>query len=83
MNTQTGTWPGTTPAILLRILHFAPVRMALLWVLLTYLYLSCHFFRALYAKGPLQAAAASLVAGAVMLIVYAGVVFYLERRPAS
>jgi hypothetical protein len=67
----------------MRILRFAPTRMALLWVLLTYLYLSCHFFRATYTHGPLQAVAATVVAGAVMLIVYAALVVFIERRAAS
>jgi membrane protease YdiL (CAAX protease family) len=79
MNTATDMPPG----ILLRILNFAPTRMALLWVLLTYLYLSCFFFRASYTHGPLQSLAATVVAGAVMLIVYASLVVFIERRTAS
>lgn len=79
--------PPTTPAppagLAQRILHFAPTRMALWWLLLTYLYLSCHFFRATYAQGALKGIAATVVAGAVMLIVYAGLVVFIERRPAS
>jgi membrane protease YdiL (CAAX protease family) len=69
--------------LLLGILRFAPVRMALLWLLLTYLYLSVYFFRATYAQGPLKGVAATVVAGAVMLIVYAAVVHFIERRPVS
>jgi membrane protease YdiL (CAAX protease family) len=68
---------------LLRFLRFTPVRMALLWVLLTYLYLSVYFFRATYAQGPLKGVAATLMAGAVMLIVYASVVSFIERRSVS
>lgn len=79
MNAATDKPPG----IPMRILHFAPVRMGLLWLLLTYLYLSCYFFRATFAQGPLKGIAATVVAGAVMLIVYAGVVFFIERRPVS
>jgi hypothetical protein len=79
MNAATDTPPGT----LMRILHFAPTRMALLWLLLTYLYLSCYFFRATFAQGTLKGIAATVVAGAVMLIVYAGVVYFIERRPVS
>lgn len=79
--------PPTTPAppagLVQRVLHFAPTRMALWWLLLTYLYLSCHFFRATYAQGALKGIAATVVAGAVMLIVYAGLVVFIERRPAS
>ena len=71
------------PGPLLRFLRFTPVRMALLWVLLTYLYLSVYFFRATYAQGPLKGVAATVVAGAVMLIVYASVVSFIERRSVS
>ena len=71
------------PGALMRFLRFAPVRMALLYVLLTYLYLSVYFFRATYAQGPLKGVAATVVAGAVMLIVYASVVSFIERRPVS
>jgi hypothetical protein len=81
MNAAADKPADTPPAILMRILHFAPVRVALLWLLLTYLYLSVYFFRATYAQGPLKGVAATVAAGAVMLIVYAGVVFFIERRP--
>jgi hypothetical protein len=83
MSAATDMRPDPPPGILMRILHLAPTRMALLWVLLTYLYLSCYFFRTTYTHGPLQAVAATVVAGAVMLIVYAGLVVFIERRPAS
>lgn len=74
---------ATQPGILMRILHFAPTRMALFYVGLTYLYLSCYFFRATYAQGPLKGLAATVVAGAVMLLFYASLVVFIERRPAS
>ena len=74
---------NTKLELLLRILPLAPVRMALFYVLLTYLYLSCYFFRTSFTHGPLQALAATVVAGAVMLIVYAAVVHFIERRPVS
>lgn len=83
MNAATDRQADTPPAIVMRILHFAPVRIALLWLLLTYLYLSGYFFKATYAQGPLKGVAATVVAGAVMLIVYAGVVFFIERRPVG
>jgi hypothetical protein len=67
----------------MRFLRLAPVRMALLYVLLTYLYLSVYFFRATYAQGALKGVVATVVAGAVMLIVYAAVVHFIERRPVS
>jgi membrane protease YdiL (CAAX protease family) len=71
------------PSLWLRMLHFAPTRMALLWVTLTYLYLSGFFFRTSFTHGPLQALAATVMAGAMMLIVYAGLVVYIERRTVS
>ena len=83
MSASTDTRPDTPPGILTRILRFAPSRMALFYVGLTYLYLSCYFFRATYAQGPLKGLAATVVAGAVMLIVYASLVVFIERRPAS
>jgi len=67
----------------LRILHFAPTRMALLYVTLTYLYLSGFFFRGSFTHSALQAMAATLMAGAMMLIVYASLVVYIERRAVS
>jgi uncharacterized protein len=82
--------PGTVserspanPGPWLRILHFAPTRMALLYLALTYLYLSGFFFRTSFTHGPLQALAATVMAGAMMLIVYAGLVASIERRTVS
>jgi len=71
------------PSLWLRILHFAPTRMALLYLALTYLYLSGFFFRTSFTHGPLQALAATVMAGAMMLIVYASLVVYIERRTVS
>jgi uncharacterized protein len=68
------------PSLWRRILHFAPTRMALLYLALTYLYLSGFFFRTSFTHGPLQALAATVMAGAMMLIVYASLVVYIERR---
>lgn len=79
MNSHSNEMPGP----LMRFLRLAPVRMALLYVLLTYLYLSVYFFRATYAQGALKGVVATVVAGAVMLIVYAAVVHFIERRPVS
>lgn len=67
----------------MRFLRFAPVRMALLYVVLTYLYLSCYFFRASFTHGPLQALMASVTAAAVMLVTYAFVVNRVEGRPVD
>ena len=66
--------------MLMRALRFAPLRLALIYYSLTYLYLSCFFFRASFTKGPLQALGASLMAGAIMLAVYAWLVANIERR---
>jgi membrane protease YdiL (CAAX protease family) len=71
------------PSPWLRILRFAPTRVALLYLALTYLYLSGFFFRTSFTNGPLQALAATVMAGAMMLIVYAGLVVYIERRTVS
>ncbi len=68
------------PSLWLRILHFAPTRMALFHFTLTYLYLAAFFYRTSFTHGPLQALAATVMAGATMLIVYAGLVAYIERR---
>jgi membrane protease YdiL (CAAX protease family) len=66
-----------------RILHFAPTRMALLYWMLSYLYLAAFFYRTSFTHGPLQAVVATMTACATMLIVYAGLVFYIERRTVS
>jgi membrane protease YdiL (CAAX protease family) len=79
MNPSTDTPPG----IVMRVLHFVPVRMGLFYVALTYLYLSCFFFRGTYAQGPLKGLVASLVAGAIMLMVYAFLVQRVEGRPVN
>mgnify|MGYP000930241607 CR=1 FL=1 len=73
----------TPPGIVMRVLRFVPVRMGLFYVVLTYLYLSCFFFRATYAQGPLKGLVASLVAGAIMLMVYAFLVQRVEGRPVK
>jgi membrane protease YdiL (CAAX protease family) len=67
----------------LRILHFLPVRLALLYVLLTYLYLAGFFFRGQMGLGPLPSLAASLLTCATMVGAYAAVVYFIERRPPS
>jgi len=73
--------PSSTPLhMLLRVLHFVPVRLGLLYVLLSYLYLSGFFFRGQMALGPLPALAASLLTCATMLGAYAAIVYFIERR---
>lgn len=71
------------PSLWQRILRFAPTRMALFYFTLTYLYLAAFFFRTSFTHGPLQALAATVMAAATMLIVYAALVFYIERREVS
>jgi hypothetical protein len=73
----------TPPSIVMRVLHFVPVRMGLFYVVLIYLYLSCFFFRGTFAQGPLKGLVASLVAGAIMLMVYAFLVQRVEGRPVK
>jgi uncharacterized protein len=83
MTAATDQQADTPPASLMRILHFVPVRMGLFYVVLTYLYLSCFFFRGTYAQGPLKGLVASLVACAIMLMVYAFLVQRVEGRPVK
>ena len=71
------------PSLWQRVLHFAPTRMGLFYLTLSYLYLAAYFFRTSFTHGPLQALAATVMAGATMLIVYAGLVYYIERRTVS
>lgn len=79
MNPSTESPPG----VVMRVLRFVPVRMGLFYVVLTYLYLSCHFLRATYAQGPLKGLVASVVAGAIMLMVHAFLVQRVEGRPVE
>jgi membrane protease YdiL (CAAX protease family) len=76
--------PSRTPLhALLRILRFVPVQMGLLYVLLTYLYLSGFFFRGAMARGPWQSLTASLLTCVVMVAAFAAVIHFVERRPAT
>lgn len=79
MDTQT----NSSHHLPLSILRFAPVRMALLYVLLTYLYLSGFFFKASMTHGPVQSLLATVLMCALMLACYAAVVHFVERRPVS
>ena len=69
--------------LLLRIVRFAPTRMALLYVSMTYLYLAGFFFRSGFTHGPLQNVAASAMSCVMMLVLYACIVHYTEHRPAT
>jgi membrane protease YdiL (CAAX protease family) len=71
------------PGWLLRIARFPPVFLAVLYVVLTYLYLSCYFFRTSFVQDPLARFAATLVGAAVMLATYANLVRFFERRCAT
>lgn len=75
--------PAPHTGLLMRLLHFAPLRIGLFYLTLAYLYLSGFFFRISFTHGPLQALAATVMAGAMMLIVYAGYVVYIERRTVT
>ncbi len=68
---------------LLRVARFPPVFLALLYAVLTYLYLSGFFFRASFTHGPIQGVAASLMAAAMMLVAYASLARGVEGRQAS
>jgi membrane protease YdiL (CAAX protease family) len=76
--------PATAPLHpLLRGLRFMPIRLGLFYVLLTYLYLSGFFFRGAMAQSPVPSLLASLLTCAIMVAAYAGVVYFIERRPAT
>lgn len=72
-----------SPSFGAKVLHFPLTRAALLYLALTYLYLSGFFFRATYTHGPVQAFAATLMAGAMMLMAYATITGFTERRPVT
>jgi len=70
------------PGPWLRLLRFPPIRMAVLYLVLAYLYLSGFFFRTAFAKGPWEGVAATLMACGLMLSIYACLVHVIEGRPA-
>jgi len=71
------------PSLLIKIARFPVAQLAVLYVVLTYLYLSGFFFRTSYAQGPMQGLVATLFAAAMMLILYATIVRVTERRPVT
>lgn len=71
------------PGLLLRLARFPLIFLAILYVVLTYLYLSGYFFRTSFTQGPMQGLAASAMACAMMLIMYAALVYFIERRNVS
>jgi len=74
---------ATQPGILMRILHFAPVRLYLLYIILPYLYLAGYFYRQDFAKGPWEGLWATTLSGIAMLGMYGIVVHYCERRQVT
>lgn len=67
---------------LLGLARFPLVFLALLYAVLSYLYLAGYFFRASFTQGPIQGLAASAMSCATMLVAYAVLVHVLERRDA-
>jgi len=51
------------PSLLQRLLHFAPVRFGLLYVILSYLYLAGYFYRQDFAKGAWEGLWATILSG--------------------
>lgn len=68
---------------ILRVLAFPPVLLGLLYLVLTYLYLSGYFFRVSFTHGPVQGLAASAMSCAMMLALYAGIGVAIERRTVA
>ena len=69
--------------LLSRILHFAPVRLYLLYLILPYLYLAGYFYRQDFAKGTWEGLWATILSGIAMLGMYGIVVHYCERRQVT
>jgi membrane protease YdiL (CAAX protease family) len=67
----------------LRVARFPLIYLGLLYLVLTYLYLSGHFFRAMFAQGPWQGVAASVMSCAMMLVLYATLSRVIERREVT
>jgi membrane protease YdiL (CAAX protease family) len=79
MNTRT----DSRTDLLSRIVHFAPVRLYLLYIILTYLYLAGYFYRQDFAKGTWEGLWATTLSGIAMLGMYGIVVHYCERRQVT
>jgi membrane protease YdiL (CAAX protease family) len=69
--------------VMLRLVRFPPVFLGLLYVVLTYLYLSGFFFRSSFTEGPMEGLAASAMSCVMMLILYAVLVRVIERREVT
>jgi membrane protease YdiL (CAAX protease family) len=74
---------ATAPTPLQRALHFAPVRLWFLYVILSYLYLAGYFYRQDFAKGIWPGLWATTLSGIAMLGMYAIVVHFCERRQVT
>lgn len=78
------TAPANTTTLLpLRILRFAPLRLAVLAAIIFYMYFSGHMFRSAIAHGPLQDLAVVLWMIALTLGLYVGFAHAVEGRRAS
>ena len=75
--------PDRQTGLFLRLLRFPLVFLALLYAVLTYLYLSAFFFRTSFTSGPIDAIGATLMACAMMLIVYASLGTLVEGRSVT
>jgi uncharacterized protein len=71
------------PSLLQRTLHFAPVRLWLLYTILPYLYLAGYFYRQDFAKGTWEGLGGTILSGIAMLGMYGIVVHYCERRQVT
>jgi uncharacterized protein len=68
---------------MLRLVRFPLVFLGVLYVVLTYLYLSGYFFRSAFTEGPMEGLAASAMSCLMMLILYAVLVRMIERREVT
>lgn len=71
------------PNLLQRIVHFVPVRLWLMHIILTYLYLAGYFYRQDFAKGPWDGLWATILSGIAMLGLYGIIVHFCERRQVT
>jgi membrane protease YdiL (CAAX protease family) len=74
----------TTPQrLIMNIVRFPVAQLAVLYFGLTYLHLSGFFFRKSFTQGPVQGLIATLFAATMMLIFYAAIVRFTERRAVT
>ncbi|HOW49570.1 MAG TPA: CPBP family intramembrane metalloprotease [Rubrivivax sp.] len=73
----------SNPSLLQRVLHFAPVRLYLLYLILPYLYLAGYFYRQDFAKGTWEGLWATILSCIAMLGMYGVVVHFSERREVT